>query len=134
MLDHLKDTGPMLYDIELSVEIEPEGSGPSTIARTNYKEMYYSSAQQLAHHSTSGCPMRTGDLLGSGTISGPEKGNRGSLLELSWGGKEPLTLDTGETRSFIEDGDRLTLKGAAKGDGYQIGFGDCTGKVLPALG
>ena len=76
--------------------------------------------------------MRTGDLLGSGTISGPERENRGSLLELSWGGKEPLTLATGETRSFIEDGDTLTLQGAAKGDGYQIGFGGCTGKVLAA--
>ena len=132
LLDHLKDQGPMLYDIELSVEIEPEGSSASTIARTNYREMYYSSAQQLAHHSTSGCPMRTGDLLGSGTISGPERENRGSLLELSWGGKDPLTLETGETRNFVEDGDRLTLQGAARGDGYQIGFGGCTGKVLAA--
>ena len=77
--------------------------------------------------------MNAGDLLGSGTISGPTKESRGSLLELSWGGKEPLTLDTGEERSFIADGDTLTLKGAAKGDGYTIGFGDCTGTVLPAL-
>ena len=77
--------------------------------------------------------MRTGDLLGSGTISGPQKENRGSLLELSWGGKEPLTLASGETRNFIEDGDTMSLLGAAKGDGYQIGFGDCTGTLLPAL-
>ena len=77
--------------------------------------------------------MSVGDLLGSGTISGPTKPERGSLLELSWGGKEPLTLDTGEQRSFIEDGDTLTLKGFAEGDGYRIGFGDCTGTVLPAL-
>ena len=77
--------------------------------------------------------MRVGDLLGSGTISGPEKANRGSLLELSWGGKEPLELANGDTRSFIEDGDTLTLHGAAQGDGYKIGFGDCTGTVLPAL-
>ena len=76
--------------------------------------------------------MNVGDLLGSGTISGPEKGNRGSLLELSWGGKEPLELETGETRSFIEDGDTLVLKGTAKGKGYSIGFGDCVGTVLPA--
>ncbi|WP_370401989.1 fumarylacetoacetase [Sulfitobacter sp. JB4-11] len=133
LLDHLKDAGPMLYDIDLSVTLAPEGAAPSTIARTNYNEMYYSSAQQLAHHTTSGCPMRTGDLLGSGTISGPEKENRGALLELSWGGKEPITLDTGETRSFIEDNDTLGLHGAAQGDGYKIGFGDCIGKVLPAL-
>jgi len=133
LLDHLKDDGPMLYDIDLEVTLAPQGGAPSTIARTNYKEMYYSSAQQLAHHTTSGCAMRAGDLLGSGTISGPERENRGSLLELSWGGKEPLTLDTGETRSFIEDGDTLTLSGAAKGDGYTIGFGDCVGTVRPAL-
>jgi len=133
LLEHLKDCGPMLYDIDLEVTLRPEGGEDATIARTNYKEMYYSAAQQLAHHTTSGCPMTPGDLLGSGTISGPEKDQRGSLLELSWGGKEPLTLPTGESRSFIEDGDTLTLKGAAKGDGYTIGFGDCTGTVLPAL-
>ena len=95
--------------------------------------MYYSAAQQLAHHTTSGCPMNVGDLLGSGTISGATGHERGSLLELSWGGKEPLTLDTGETRSFLQDGDRLVLKGAALGDGYRIGFGDCSGTILPAL-
>ncbi|MFA3920307.1 fumarylacetoacetase [Ruegeria hyattellae] len=133
LLDHLKDCGPMLYDIELEVTMAPEGQPASTIARTNYTQMYYSAAQQLAHHTTSGCPMHAGDLLGSGTISGPTKPERGSLLELSWGGKEPLTLESGETRSFIEDGDTLTLKGAAQGDGYVIGFGDCAGTVLPAL-
>lgn len=133
LLDHLKDCGPMLYDINLEVTMAPEGKAATTIARTNYKEMYYSAAQQLAHHATSGCPMNAGDLLGSGTISGATKDSRGSLLELSWGGKEPLTLDTGEERSFIADGDTLTLKGAAKGNGYTIGFGDCTGTVLAAL-
>jgi fumarylacetoacetase len=133
LLDHLKDTGPMLYDIQLAVDMAPQGKPATTIARTNYREMYYSAAQQLAHHSTSGCPMRTGDLLGSGTISGATKPERGSLLELSWGGKDPITLDTGETRSFIEDGDTLTLKGQCHGDGYTIGFGTCTGMVLPAL-
>ncbi|WP_368184510.1 fumarylacetoacetase [Aestuariibius sp. HNIBRBA575] len=133
LLDHIKDTGPMLYDIDLSVTLAPMGEAASTIARTNYKEMYYSAAQQLAHHTTSGCPMRVGDLLGSGTISGPEKDNRGSLLELSWGGKEPFTLDSGEERSFIQDGDTLALHGTARGDGYSIGFGPCIGTVLPAL-
>lgn len=133
LLNHLKDDGPMLFDIDLEVTLAPDGKPASTIARTNYNEMYYSAAQQLAHHTTSGCAMRTGDLLGSGTISGPEKENRGSLLELSWGGKEPLTLETGVNRSFIEDGDTLTLTGAARGEGFTIGFGDCVGKVLPAL-
>ncbi len=133
LLDHLKDAGPMLYDIALEVTLAPEGQAPSTIARTNYREMYYSAAQQLAHHSTAGCPMSVGDLLGSGTISGPEKDQRGSLLELSWGGKEPLTLETGETRSFLADGDTLALSGHAQGDGYRIGFGPCSGTLLPAL-
>ncbi|WP_420586204.1 fumarylacetoacetase [Ruegeria sp.] len=133
LLDHLKDCGPMLYDIDLAVTMAPAGKPATAIARTNYKQMYFSAAQQLAHHSTSGCPMNTGDLLGSGTISGPTKPERGSLLELSWGGKEPLTLDSGETRSFIEDGDTLTLTGAAKGKEYTIGFGECVGTVLPAL-
>ncbi|MBF9052377.1 fumarylacetoacetase [Roseobacter sp. HKCCD9010] len=130
LLPHLRDTGPMLYDIALEVGLTPEGGRETTIARTNYNEMYYSSAQQLAHHTSSGCPMRVGDLLGSGTISGPAKEARGSLLELSWGGKEPLTLDAGETRGFIEDGDTLSLKGAAQGYGYRIGFGRCDGRVV----
>lgn len=133
LLDHLKDCGPMLYDIDLSVSLAPEGKDATTIAQTNFDQMYYSSAQQLAHHSTSGCPMNVGDLLGSGTISGPTKSERGSLLELSWGGKEPLTLDTGDERSFLLDGDTLTLTGHAQGEGYRIGFGTCSGKILPAL-
>ncbi|MEL7098488.1 MAG: fumarylacetoacetase [Pseudomonadota bacterium] len=132
LLDYLTEPGPMLYDIALEVGLAPEGKAETTIARTNYNEMYYSAPQQLAHHTTSGCPMRVGDLLGSGTISGPDKENRGSLLELSWGGKEPFTLDTGENRSFIEDGDTLTLKGAARGNGYRVGFGTCAGRVDPA--
>ncbi len=133
LLDHLRDCGPMLYDIDLEVTLAPDGKTASTITRTNLKEMYYSAAQQLAHHSTSGCPMNVGDLLGSGTISGAERSERGSLLELSWGGKEPVTLDTGEVRTFLEDGDTLTLEGHAQGDGYRIGFGQCAGEVLPAL-
>jgi fumarylacetoacetase len=133
LLPHLKDAGPMLFDIDLEVTLAPEGGLATTITRTNYKEMYYSAAQQLAHHTTSGCAMRVGDLLGSGTVSGPEKENRGSLLELSWGGQEPVALKTGETRCFIEDGDTVTITGAAVGNGYKIGFGLCRGRLLPAL-
>ena len=134
LLDHLKDQGPMLYDIDLKVGLITEDNHEATITETNYREMYYSSAQQLAHHSTSGCPMNAGDLLGSGTISGPERHQRGSLLELSWGGKEPLAIGKGgPTRSFIEDGDCIEISGSAKGAGYKIGFGLCTGRVLPAL-
>lgn len=132
LLPYLREPGPMLYDIALEVGLTPAGGRETVIARTNYREMYYSVAQQLAHHTSSGCAMNVGDLLGSGTISGPTKDSRGSLLELSWGGKEPLAIDGG-TRTFIEDGDRLTLRGHAQGRGYRIGFGSCTGTLLPAL-
>jgi len=133
LLPYLSEPGPMLYDIALEVALAPEGGEEVVISRTNYSEMYYSAAQQLCHHTSSGCAMRTGDLLGSGTISGTTPDSRGSLLEMSWGGKEPLALPGGGTRSFLEDGDTLTLRGAAQGDGYRIGFGESTGKVLPAV-
>jgi fumarylacetoacetase len=133
LLDYLKEPGPMLHDIELEVQMQPSGAPePTTISRTNASTLYYSAAQQLAHHASSGCKMNTGDLLGSGTISGPEKSGFGSLLEICWGGKEPIKLDTGETRTFIEDGDTLTLTGWAQGEGYKIGFGECSGQILPA--
>ncbi len=133
LLPYLQEPGPMLYDIELEVRMQPAGaSAASTISRTNYQHMYYSSAQQLAHHAVCGCRMQVGDLLGSGTISGPDPSQYGSLLEMTWGGKEPLELDTGESRTFIEDGDTLTLTGWAQGDGYRIGFGECVGTVTPA--
>lgn len=132
LLPYLKEPGPMLYDIALEVALAPEGKAESVIARTNYAEMYYSAPQQLAHHTSCGCPMNVGDLLGSGTISGPVKESRGSLLELSWGGKEPLTLATGDQRSFIADGDTVVMRGRCQGDGYRIGFGNCRGKVIAA--
>lgn len=132
LLPYLHEPGPMLYDIDLEVALAPADAPENIIARTNYREMYYSAAQQLAHHTSSGCAMRTGDLLGSGTISGATKDSRGSLLELSWGGKEPLVLSDGQARSFLQDGDTLTLRGAAQGDGYRVGFGACRGTVLPA--
>lgn len=132
LLPYLREPSPMLYDIALEVTLAPEGGPETVIARTNYREMYYSAAQQLCHHTSSGCPMNVGDLLGSGTISGPTQPERGSLLELSWGGRAPITLDSGETRGFIEDGDTVTLRGHAQGDGYRIGFGACTGRLLPA--
>ncbi len=133
LLPYLRESNPGLYDIELSVMLQPEGGAAEEIARTNYREMYYSAAQQLTHHASSGCAMNAGDLLGSGTISGPEKSQRGSLLELSWGGKEPITLADGSSRSFVEDGDTLTLTGHAQGDGFRVGFGSCTGKIRPAI-
>ncbi len=133
LLPYLQEKEPLLYDIDLAVHIQPQGAAKATtISNTNYRNMYYSAAQQLAHHAVGGCKMNTGDLLGSGTISGDDNKAYGSLLEISWGGKNPVTLDTGETRSFLEDGDTLTLTGAAIGDGFRIGFGECTGKILPS--
>ena len=133
LLPHLADIGPMGHDIALRVTLAPKGGAAQVISRTNADQLYYSAAQQLAHHASSGCPMRVGDLLGSGTISGPAPDQRGSLLEMSWNGTQPLTLAGGATRSFIEDGDTLGLEGEAIGDGYRIGFGPCVGTVLPAL-
>ena len=132
LLPYLHEPRPMLYDVALEVALTPAGGRETVISRTNYAEMYYSAPQQLAHHTTSGCAMTVGDLLGSGTISGAAKDARGSLLELSWGGKEPFAIDGG-SRSFIEDNDTLTLRGHAQGKGYRIGFGACRGQVLPAL-
>jgi fumarylacetoacetase len=132
LLPYLEEPHPMGLDLDLMVELEPEAGEPTVISRTNARELTYSFPQQLAHHTTSGCPMQTGDLLGSGTISGPTQDSRGSLFELSWGGTQPIAVNGG-TRSFLEDGDNLTLSGQASGEGYTIGFGGCTGRVLPAL-
>ena len=134
LLPYLDSTIDGLFDIELEVLMQPEGAATATsLSKTNYSRMYYSAAEQLCHHASGGCGMNSGDLLGSGTISGPDKSEYGSLMELSWAGRDPFTLDTGETRTFIEDNDTLILRGAAKGDGYQIGFGTCEGTIRPAV-
>ena len=129
-LDYLRQDGPGGFDVALEAWLEAEGA-ETCVARTSFREMYWTPAQQLAHHAACGCAMRTGDLLGSGTVSGAEKGSWGSMLEASWGGKEPLAFG-GVTRSFLEDGDRVTLRGWARGDGCRIGFGDCAGRIAPA--
>ncbi len=133
LFPYLREPKPMLYDIHLEAWMQPENAARATrISETNYRYLYYSAGQQLAHHAIGGCKMNVGDLLGSGTISGPDRSQYGSLLELSWGGKNPVALETGETRSFLEDGDTMILKGYAQGDGYRIGFGECAGKILPS--
>jgi fumarylacetoacetase len=133
LLPYLQERAPGFHDIRLEVALRPAGADrASVIARTSARALYYSPAQQLAHHAVCGCAMSPGDLLGSGTISGPARQERGSLLELSWGGREPLALATGETRTFLEDGDTVIFRGWAEGDGYRIGFGECRGTVLPA--
>jgi fumarylacetoacetase len=133
LLPYLHEPWPMLYDITLEAWMRTAGAARITrICRTNYREIYYSAAQQLAHHAIGGCKMEVGDLLGSGTISGPTKESRGSLLELTWGGTEPLTLEGGEVRCFIEDGDTVMLTGWAESLDCRIGFGECAGTILPA--
>jgi fumarylacetoacetase len=132
-LPYLQQAGANNYDMQLAVDLRTETMRePASISRTNFKYMYWSSVQQLVHHASSGCAMNVGDLLGSGTISGPEKHERGSMLELSWNGTEPLDLGGGVTRSFLEDGDSLTIRGWCQGDGYRVGFGEVEGTILPA--
>ncbi len=133
-LPYLQQKGANNYDMQLAVDLRTEKmQKPAGICRTNFKYMYWSSVQQLVHHASSGCAMDVGDLLGSGTISGPEKNERGSMLELSWNGTEPLELEGGERRSFLEDGDSLSIRGWCQGDGYRIGFGEVEGTILPSL-
>lgn len=132
-LPYLRHAGEHAFDITLEAQLKPEGATqPTTIAQTNFKYMYWTMAQQLAHHTVSGCNTRVGDLMGSGTISGPTRDSLGSLLEATLNGREPLTLQTGERRAFIEDGDELTLRGWCQGAGYRVGFGACAGVILPA--
>ena len=132
-LAYLKQTRPNNFDVELDVALRASGMNEAkNICRTNFKYMYWSSVQQLVHHASSGCAMNVGDLLGSGTISGPEKSQRGSLLEISWNATEPVELAPGIKRSFLEDGDSLIMRGWCQGDGYRVGFGEVEGTILPA--
>lgn len=122
------------YDINLSVELKPKNQDKAdVICKTNFKYMYWSMAQQLTHHTISGCNVQVGDLMGSGTISGPTPDSYGSLLELTWNSSKPLTLSNGEQRSFLQDGDTIIMKGYCETDGLRIGFGEVTGKILPAV-
>jgi len=134
VLPYLKENGPTGYDIELDVLLKTKTMDkPHCISKSNFKNMYWSMTQQLAHHASNGCNMRPGDLCGSGTISGDDKGSFGSLLEITWRGANPLKLPSGEERKFLQDGDTLTLTGYCKGNGYTIGFGECTGTIIPPL-
>ena len=130
-LPYLRENTANNYDINLQVAIAANGS-ETVISNTNFKHMYWSMMQQLTHHTIAGCNVRVGDLMGSGTISGPEKDSRGSLLELTWNTTEPLTLEGGEQRGFLEDGDTLIMRGHCQKDGLRIGFGEVRGTVLPA--
>jgi fumarylacetoacetase len=132
-LPYLRGPNDFSYDIKLEAHLQTATSGSShVITRTNFQNLYWSIAQQLAHHTVNGCNLQPGDLLASGTISGPTEESRGCMLELTWRGANPLSLPTGETRKWLEDGDRLTITGWAEGNGYRVGFGEVTGRILPA--
>lgn len=133
VLPYLKYEGQKNIDIKLQVGIKPEVGEETIVSNSNYKHMYWNMAQQLAHHTVNGCNMRCGDMLASGTISGPTEGSFGSMLEIAWKGTKPVAMKDGSTRSFIQDNDTVIMRGYSEKDGVRIGFGECAAKVLPAL-
>ena len=124
---------PGNYDVNLSVSITQEDGTSMIVSETNWKYMYWSVYQQLCHHTINGCNMRPGDVIASGTISGPTGGSYGSMIELAWQGTKPISFPNGTERKMIQDGDIVSLNGFCKGDGYRIGFGECASKILPAV-
>ncbi|XP_055354097.1 fumarylacetoacetase-like [Paramacrobiotus metropolitanus] len=134
-LPYLQHSDRYNFDIKLEVALKGDDMRDAkVISKSNFKHMYWSMKQQLAHHTSNGCNMRPGDLCGSGTISGPTKESRGCMVELSWKGTEPIDCGNGITRTFLRDGDEVTLRGYCDNGTYRIGFGTCTGKILPAVG
>jgi fumarylacetoacetase len=133
-LPHLQNEPIAAYAITLEVWLRSaKMSEPVRVSRGNFAGLYWTLSQMVAHHDSNGCPLRPGDLIGSGTVSGPEKENRGCLLEMTWGGAEPLELPTGEIRRYLEDGDEVILRGWCQAPGFRrIGLGECRGTVQPA--
>ena len=132
-LDYLKQNGTGTYDINLEVAIQPENKEESVICNSNFKYLYWNISQQLAHHTVNGCNINAGDMMASGTISGPTENSYGSMLELSWRGAKTVSLKDNEERKFILDGDTVIMRGHSVKDGVRIGFGEVKSKVLPAL-
>ncbi|PZD78298.1 fumarylacetoacetase [Mesonia sp. K7] len=132
-LSYLKSEGKKTFDINLEVAIQPDGKKETIVCKSNFKYLYWNMSQQLAHHTINGCPVKSGDMMGSGTISGKEKDSYGSLLELSWNGKKPLKLKEGGDRKFVHDKDTVILRGYCENKKVRIGFGECSTKVLPAI-
>ena len=131
-LPYLQIEGANTFDIHISMAIQPENGEEKTVCTSNFKYLYWSMAQQLAHHTVNGCNLRVGDIMASGTISGPEESSYGSMLELTWRGTKPIAMPDGSERKFIHDGDTVTMRGYCEQDGLRIGFGEAAGKVLPA--
>jgi len=132
VLSYLEFEGEKSYDIQLEVYLQPENGTETKICTSNFKYMYWNMAQQLSHHTVNGCNVRCGDLMGSGTISGPTPDSYGSMLELAWKGTKPLQLNDGSERKFIQDGDTVIMRGFSTKAGVRIGFGEVSGKILPA--
>lgn len=132
VLPYLEYNGNKHIDINLEVLIQPEGSEETSVCKSNYKYMYWNMNQQLAHHSVNGCNIKAGDCMGSGTISGPNEGEFGSMLEISWKGSKTIPMKDGSERKFINDNDTVIMRGFAEKDGVRIGFGEVSAKVLPA--
>ena len=130
-LPYLQQKGKHSFDINLEVAIQPENTEPTVVSNSNFKYMYWTMNQQLAHHTSNGCRVNSGDMMGSGTISGPTPDSYGSMLELTWGGKNPTTLNDGTERKFINDNDTVIMKGFCKNSQVRIGFGEVSSKLLP---
>ncbi|WP_424961600.1 fumarylacetoacetase [Ekhidna sp.] len=132
VLPYLQYEGNKHFDIDLEVAIQPEDSDEKVVGNSNFKYMYWNMAQQLAHQTVNGCNIKTGDMYGSGTISGPDASQFGSMLEISWKGTKPVKMPDGSERKFIQDGDTVIMRGHGEKDGVRIGFGEVSTKVLPA--
>lgn len=132
-LDYLKTEGAKTFDINLEVFLAAENGEDNKISASNFKHLYWNMSQQLAHHTSSGCNINVGDMMGSGTISGPTEDSYGSLLELTWAGSKPLTLSDGNKRTYLQDGDSVTIKGFSSKNDLRIGFGEVKTKILPSL-
>jgi fumarylacetoacetase len=132
-LPYLRAKNDFTFDIQLEARLRTTTlKTPHTITRTNFQNLYWSVSQQLAHHTVGGCNLQPGDLLASGTISGETEESRGCMLELTWRGANPLKLPNGEIRKWLEDGDELSITGSCLGHGYRVGFGEVSGKIIPA--
>jgi fumarylacetoacetase len=133
-LPYLRSAAAGAFDIHLEVSLQGDRMpAPHRLCQSNFKYLYWSIAQQVAQHTCNGCNLRTGDLLASGTISGCTPDSYGSMLELAWKGTRPISFPNGETRIFLQDGDRVTMTGSCQGQSYRVGFGEVTGRVLPAF-
>ena len=130
-LPYLQQKGKHSFDINLEVAIQPENAEPTVISQTNFKYMYWTMSQQLAHHTSNGCRVNSGDMMGSGTLSGSTPDSFGSMLELTWGGKNPIKLSDGTERKFINDNDTVIMKGHCQNGHVRIGFGEVSSKLLP---